>query len=538
MGILFRTLQKTCEPHLFPGLAPVFHAISELEQKNRYINIAVLGQFKAGKSSFLNHLTGSTLLPVGATPVTNVVTLLQYGPALHITVWFLDGKTRNIPAEDLPDYINEQRNTNNHRQVDRVIIELPELEEFRGTRFIDTPGVGSLFTHNTQATLQFTPDTGLAIVAINPGNPLSEGDITLLEELRTYTPRIYILLTKTDLYEVKDLDEIGRFIRKSLENHFQETYPVFRYSTRADADTHRETILNKIIRPMIARRESLFVEITEYKSRSLAVSCLSYLEAAYQASLKVKQEKQQLKELIRQNRQDMERQQHELQIISQSYMSRTREHLVRIILPYRKAVAGHIMKEFREEYPQWHGNLFNVSRRFEQWIGQHLEKEMKKIPDEIEKDWYGLLKEPSTHFQKYLHTVRQERHQKIERVLNINIHDQPIDIHKPRIKKPDISVYWAFDTNIDLLWFLIPMVLFRKVFGRFFIGRIPDETEKNMYRLISQLTEAINREIEKMKEDALLHLQNELITIENILSSGEDESISLADKIETIKKLL
>jgi ribosome biogenesis GTPase A len=44
------------------------------------MDVAVLGQFKAGKSSFINSLPGQDVVPVGVVPVTTVVTRLRYGP--------------------------------------------------------------------------------------------------------------------------------------------------------------------------------------------------------------------------------------------------------------------------------------------------------------------------------------------------------------------------------------------------------------------------------------------------------------------------
>ena len=46
------------------------------ETGNTSIHIAVLGQFKSGKSSLVNHLAGESLFPVGVVPLTSVVTLL------------------------------------------------------------------------------------------------------------------------------------------------------------------------------------------------------------------------------------------------------------------------------------------------------------------------------------------------------------------------------------------------------------------------------------------------------------------------------
>jgi GTPase SAR1 family protein len=44
------------------------------------ITIAILGRFKAGKSSFINHFIGRSILPVGVVPVTTVVTEIRFGP--------------------------------------------------------------------------------------------------------------------------------------------------------------------------------------------------------------------------------------------------------------------------------------------------------------------------------------------------------------------------------------------------------------------------------------------------------------------------
>jgi len=54
-------------------------ACENLLTENPPIDVAVLGQFKSGKSSFINSLMGRAILPVGVIPVTTVITRLQYG---------------------------------------------------------------------------------------------------------------------------------------------------------------------------------------------------------------------------------------------------------------------------------------------------------------------------------------------------------------------------------------------------------------------------------------------------------------------------
>ena len=66
------------------------------------LNVAVLGRFKAGKSSFLNRLLGKSLLPVGVIPVTSVITEIQWGAAERTEVLYSDGREEIVSAAQNP----------------------------------------------------------------------------------------------------------------------------------------------------------------------------------------------------------------------------------------------------------------------------------------------------------------------------------------------------------------------------------------------------------------------------------------------------
>ncbi|MGA8267891.1 MAG: dynamin family protein, partial [Candidatus Acidiferrales bacterium] len=48
--------------------------------------VACVGQFKRGKSTLLNALLGSQLLPTGVVPVTSVPTIIRFGERLAARV--------------------------------------------------------------------------------------------------------------------------------------------------------------------------------------------------------------------------------------------------------------------------------------------------------------------------------------------------------------------------------------------------------------------------------------------------------------------
>ena len=60
------------------NLRPQISACRNLLHARNVIDVAVFGRFKAGKSSFLNDLTGRAVLPIGVVPLTAVITPLRY----------------------------------------------------------------------------------------------------------------------------------------------------------------------------------------------------------------------------------------------------------------------------------------------------------------------------------------------------------------------------------------------------------------------------------------------------------------------------
>jgi tRNA U34 5-carboxymethylaminomethyl modifying GTPase MnmE/TrmE len=60
------------ERYQLPSLRPLIESTRNLTAREE-LSVAVVGRFKAGKSSFLNHFLGRDLLPVGVTPVTAVI---------------------------------------------------------------------------------------------------------------------------------------------------------------------------------------------------------------------------------------------------------------------------------------------------------------------------------------------------------------------------------------------------------------------------------------------------------------------------------
>lgn len=137
--------------------------------RERRFHLAVLGQFKRGKSTLLNALLGQPLLPTAVVPLTAVPTFLRSGKELAVTVSFLDnrapqehrmGSTREA-SELLSRLVTEGANPQNHLGIASVEVRHPSPFLAQGVVLIDTPGIGSTLRHNTAVRARVEDDAQL-----------------------------------------------------------------------------------------------------------------------------------------------------------------------------------------------------------------------------------------------------------------------------------------------------------------------------------------------------------------------------------------
>ncbi len=179
--------------------------------------LVVLGQFKRGKSTFINSLLGDQLLPTAVVPLTSVVTLLCYGEEEHIEVSFQNGGKRSVSRNELIDYVTEKGNPNNAKQVRQVSIAYPSPYLQDGVHLIDTPGVGSIFSDNTQVTYNFLPkvDAALFLLAVDP--PVSQAELDFLKDVKQYVEKIFFVQNKIDYLDEAEREESMLFSKQVLE---------------------------------------------------------------------------------------------------------------------------------------------------------------------------------------------------------------------------------------------------------------------------------------------------------------------------------
>jgi len=201
----------------------IINSLDELSGKIslKLFYLVVVGLFKRGKSSVINALIGEELAPVAVTPVTSVITFFQYAPETRAEVIFRGGRRYTINPADVTYYISEENNPKNKKEVDcvRIFTKSPLLENLI---LVDTPGLGSLFSHNTATTIEFLPRIDAALFVMSADLPISKADEELLKQIRTSVPYVLFVLNKSDLLGTDDLKKMISYNIKMLKEIFGE----------------------------------------------------------------------------------------------------------------------------------------------------------------------------------------------------------------------------------------------------------------------------------------------------------------------------
>ncbi len=189
------------------------------------LQLAVLGQFKRGKSTLLNALLGAAVLPAGIIPLTAVPTFISWRPKPLVRVTYRSARSPEVfdvaGSDAIRDilfrFVAEEANPKNHLNVERVDLFYPAPLLQEGVVLIDTPGIGSTHQHNTDAALEVLPECDAALFVTSADPPITEAELTYLNVVKTKAARVYFVLNKADYLERADLEIAVAFLRRTLQ---------------------------------------------------------------------------------------------------------------------------------------------------------------------------------------------------------------------------------------------------------------------------------------------------------------------------------
>ena len=201
--------------------------------------VACVGQFKRGKSTLLNALVGHAVVPTGYVPVTAVPTVIRFGGELRARVRMRDGSWQEVATPDLKQYVTEELNPENKKGVDGAEVFVPSSLLSSGMCFVDTPGLGSVFTGNSATTQAFIPHIDAALVVVGADPPIGGEELALVEAVGRQVQDLILVINKADRTTDPERAAAVRFTREVLEKRLHRPMgEIFEVSAAERMENH------------------------------------------------------------------------------------------------------------------------------------------------------------------------------------------------------------------------------------------------------------------------------------------------------------
>jgi small GTP-binding protein len=202
------------------GMATLAHDLTgtrlpKLEEER--FHLVVLGEFNHGKSTFVNALLDTPVLPAGITPTTATINHLVWSEQPRARAHLVDGGTIDINPYQLGDWVTiEGKETG---RVKYVEVGWPaEILRDRLT-LVDTPGVNDINEQRAEITYGYIPRADACLFLLDGAQVLKQSERAFLEQriLRRSRDKLVFVIGKMDLLTPEERDEALAFCRSHLE---------------------------------------------------------------------------------------------------------------------------------------------------------------------------------------------------------------------------------------------------------------------------------------------------------------------------------
>ncbi len=519
------------------SLQPLIDACHNQLRHQDSVDVAVFGRFKAGKSSFLNHLTGRNVLPIGVVPLTAVITRLRYGVRERAEVRFLDGTGRSISLNEVGLYVGENENPNNQKQVASVEVDLPELEPLEPLQFVDTPGLGSALTHNTEVALNWLPSVGAALVAVSADAPLSERDLALLATLRDHTPKIVLLLTKADLLTESQREEVLTFVRARLRRANDGQWPIFFYSIKPELAAMKSALLKELLEPMRQHWAEASGDILRHKVDSLRKQALDYLRVALAAATHAESARQALRERLDEERRQFDLFRVELEVLTRQWSAKAFDQSLERLGTVQRALQEEITHGLHAQFVQWQMRLPALLEAWRNWVQSFLARELNAVSHEQQAMFCEPVKMAAIHLARSVRAFHDRLAEHVKAALGVSLSPREFNLDVREPSAPPVDVSYAFDAAFGTVSHVIPAAVFRRPIERVLLRKARYEVEKNLSRLAADWNDRVGVVIGELRQQTEQAAQNELKALAQMVEETGSNTPRLRQQIAELEAM-
>ncbi|MDX2075930.1 MAG: dynamin family protein [bacterium] len=173
--------------------------------REMFFLVVIIGEFNAGKSTFVNSLLGEDVLPTGITPTTEMIELIRYNP------------TANLKPTTRDDSIREWAHPNTGGD---------------GVAIVDTPGTGSVFQRHEKVAKEFLHRSDLVIFLLSAKRAFAETERLYMEMAKNYGKKMILVVNQIDLLQPNEQAQVRRFIEQQVKEYLGISPLIFMVSAK------------------------------------------------------------------------------------------------------------------------------------------------------------------------------------------------------------------------------------------------------------------------------------------------------------------
>jgi small GTP-binding protein len=187
--------------------------IAELAaDRARPVRVAVVGEFNAGKSTFINVLLGADIAPTGVLPTTATLHHLRYARDPIAKICFhAPEPERLLGLSDLREALKSVDAASVTRV--EILVSIPSLLR---VEILDTPGFNAPDKAHAEAARRAFEEADLALWLLDASQAMKQSERKILEEAKLRGLPVQLLVNKADRLKPEDLAKVMSLVTESL----------------------------------------------------------------------------------------------------------------------------------------------------------------------------------------------------------------------------------------------------------------------------------------------------------------------------------
>ncbi len=190
--------------------------------KNDSFNVAIVGEFKRGKSTIINALLGKSIIPADVLPCSATFNKVVYGTEPYVTIEYKDGRKEDISIDKLPEYVTklDAESEAKSATVKEATVHYPTEYCRNNVNIIDTPGLNDS-ADMTEVTLNAIPQSDVSVFVIMANSPFSQSEADFLENkmLVSNVGKIVFAVTGIDRLRGDSKERIVDYVRERIHEY-------------------------------------------------------------------------------------------------------------------------------------------------------------------------------------------------------------------------------------------------------------------------------------------------------------------------------